>query len=73
MKTFNPKECKVTRDLLHAEQILKIEVRDQIIVGAGQFTSLRQFGCFDAEADTLKHTPLLQEGFFFGRQYSDTQ
>jgi DNA repair protein RadC len=42
----NPSEAdtKVTRDLIRAGQLLKIEVTDHIILGHDRFTSLRQLG-----------------------------
>jgi len=40
-------DIRVTRDLIRAGQLLKIEVLDHVIVGfAGQFTSLRTLGYF---------------------------
>lgn len=46
-------DIKVTRDLIRAGQLLKIEVLDHVIIGAkrddslaGQFSSLRQLGFF---------------------------
>ena len=40
-------DVKVTRDLIRAGQLLKIEVLDHVIVGAGEtFTSLRTLGYF---------------------------
>jgi DNA repair protein RadC len=41
-------DIKVTRDLIRAGQLLKIEVLDHVIVGHGNFTSLRALGCFYA-------------------------
>ena len=37
-------DIKVTRDLIRAGQILKIDVLDHVIVGNPQFCSLRQLG-----------------------------
>jgi DNA repair protein RadC len=37
-------DIKVTRDLIRAGQLLKIEVLDHVIVGANQHTSLKQLG-----------------------------
>jgi len=40
-------DIKVTRDLIRAGQLLKIEVLDHVIVGAGEtFCSLRELGYF---------------------------
>jgi len=39
-------DIKVTRDLIRAGQLLKIELLDHVIVGANQHTSLRQLGYF---------------------------
>lgn len=39
-------DIKVTRDLIRAGQLLKIEVLDHIIIGAGQHRSLRELGMF---------------------------
>ena len=39
-------DIKVTRDLIRAGQLLKMEVLDHVIVGTGQFTSLRTLGYF---------------------------
>lgn len=40
-------DVKVTRDLIRAGQVLKIEVIDSIIIGAGEtHTSLRELGYF---------------------------
>ena len=39
-------DIKVTRDLIRAGQLLKIEVLDHVIVGQGKETSLRQLGFF---------------------------
>ena len=41
-------DVKVTRDLIRAGQLLKIEVLDHVIIGAGSFTSLRASGYFYA-------------------------
>jgi len=39
-------DIKVTRDLIRAGQLLRIEVLDHVIVGAGQHCSLRAMGYF---------------------------
>lgn len=39
-------DIKVTRDLIRAGQLLKIEVLDHVIVGHGNFSSLRSLGHF---------------------------
>lgn len=39
-------DIKVTRDLIRAGQLLKIEVLDHVIVGAERFCSLRELGYF---------------------------
>jgi len=39
-------DIKVTRDLIRAGQLLKIEVLDHIIMGAGRHCSLREMGYF---------------------------
>ena len=39
-------DIKVTRDLIRAGQIIKVEVLDHIIVGQAQHSSLRQLGYF---------------------------
>ena len=39
-------DIKVTRDLIRAGQLLKMEVLDHVIVGNGNFSSLRQLGYF---------------------------
>ena len=39
-------DIKVTRDLIRAGQLLKIEVLDHIIIGNGQRVSLRELGHF---------------------------
>jgi DNA repair protein RadC len=41
-------DIKVTRDIIRAGQLLKIDVIDHVIVGKGQFTSLRELGYFYA-------------------------
>jgi DNA repair protein RadC len=40
-------DIKVTRDLIRAGQILKIEVLDHVVVGAGRHCSLRSLGYFE--------------------------
>ena len=37
-------DIKVTRDLLRAGQLLKIEVLDHVILGDGEYTSLKERG-----------------------------
>jgi DNA repair protein RadC len=39
-------DIKVTRDLIRAGQLLKVEVLDHVIVGRGEFKSLRELGYF---------------------------
>ncbi len=39
-------DIKVTRDLIRAGQLLKIELLDHVIIGTGNFTSLRSLGYF---------------------------
>ena len=39
-------DIKVTRDLIRAGQLLKLEVLDHVIVGHGNFSSLRTLGFF---------------------------
>ena len=39
-------DIKVTRDLIRAGQLLKIEVLDHVIIGKGQRASLRELGYF---------------------------
>jgi DNA repair protein RadC len=41
-------DVKVTRDLIRAGQVLKIEVLDHIVMGAGNRSSLRELGWFYA-------------------------
>jgi DNA repair protein RadC len=41
-------DIKVTRDLIRAGQLLKIEVLDHVIIGLGQRCSLRELGYFFA-------------------------
>jgi DNA repair protein RadC len=41
-------DIKVTRDMIRAGQLLKIDVVDHIIIGKGQFSSLRELGYFYA-------------------------
>lgn len=43
--TPSESDIRVTHDLIRAGQLLRIEVVDHVIVGAG-FTSLRTLGCF---------------------------
>lgn len=39
-------DVKVTRDLIRAGQLLKIELLDHIIIGVGGFCSMRELGYF---------------------------
>jgi DNA repair protein RadC len=39
-------DIRITRDLIRAGQLLKIEVLDHIVVGNPNHTSLRSLGCF---------------------------
>jgi DNA repair protein RadC len=39
-------DTKITRELIRAGQLLKIEVLDHVIVGSGNFSSLRALGYF---------------------------
>ena len=39
-------EIKVTRDLIRARQLLKLELLDHVIIGNGNFSSLRALGHF---------------------------
>ena len=39
-------DIKVTRDLIRAGQLLKLEVLDHVIVGHGKHASLRELGFF---------------------------
>ena len=39
-------DIKVTRDLIRAGQLLKIEVLDHVVMGAERHTSLRELGYF---------------------------
>ncbi len=41
-------DIKVTRDLIRAGQLLRIEVLDHVVVGAARHTSLRELGYFYA-------------------------
>jgi len=40
-------DIRVTRELIKAGQLLKIEVADHIVMGAGNFSSLRALGYFN--------------------------
>jgi DNA repair protein RadC len=44
----SPADIKVTRDLIRAGQLLKIEVLDHVVMGHGNFSSLRALGHFYA-------------------------
>jgi DNA repair protein RadC len=37
-------DIKVTRDLLRAGQLVKIELLDHLIIGTGRYLSLRELG-----------------------------
>ena len=37
-------DVKVTRDLVHAGQLLRIEVLDHIVIGRGEYKSFRELG-----------------------------
>jgi DNA repair protein RadC len=39
-------DIKVTRDLIRAGQLLKIEVVDHIVIGTSKYASLRELGYF---------------------------
>jgi DNA repair protein RadC len=39
-------DIKVTRDMIRAGQLLKIEVLDHVVIGNGQQSSLRELGYF---------------------------
>lgn len=39
-------DIKVTRDMIRAGQLLKIEVLDHVIIGSGKRASLRELGYF---------------------------
>jgi len=39
-------DIRVTRDLIRSGQLLKIEVLDHVIIGAGKHASLRELGYF---------------------------
>ena len=41
-------DIKVTRDLIRAGQLLKMELLDHVIIGNGNFSSLRSLGYFYA-------------------------
>ena len=41
-------DIKVTRDLIRAGQLLKLELLDHVIIGNGNFSSLRSLGFFYA-------------------------
>jgi len=41
-------DIKVTRDLIRAGQLLKIEVLDHVIMGQPKHTSLRELGYFQS-------------------------
>jgi DNA repair protein RadC len=41
-------DIKVTRDLVRAGQLLKIEVLDHVVIGRGEHTSLRELGYVSA-------------------------
>jgi DNA repair protein RadC len=39
-------DIRITRELIRAGQILRIDLLDHVIVGAGKFQSLRELGHF---------------------------
>lgn len=39
-------DIRVTRDLIRAGQLLRIEVLDHVIIGRGEYKSLRELGYF---------------------------
>ena len=39
-------DIKVTRDLIRAGQLLKLELIDHVVIGNGNFSSLRALGYF---------------------------
>jgi DNA repair protein RadC len=39
-------DIKVTRDLIRAGQLLKMELLDHVVIGNGNFSSLRALGYF---------------------------
>ena len=41
-------DIKVTRDLIRAGQLLKLELIDHVVIGNGNFSSLRALGYFYA-------------------------
>jgi DNA repair protein RadC len=41
-------DIKVTRDLMRAGQLLKIELLDHVVIGHGQYRSLRELGYLSA-------------------------
>jgi DNA repair protein RadC len=41
-------DIKVTRDLIRAGQLLKLELLDHVVIGNGNFSSLRSLGYFYA-------------------------
>ena len=41
-------DIKVTRDLIRAGQLLKLELLDHVVIGNGNFSSLRSLGYFFA-------------------------
>jgi len=41
-------DIKVTRDLIRAGQLLKMELLDHVIIGTGNYSSLRSLGYFFA-------------------------
>jgi DNA repair protein RadC len=41
-------DIKVTRDLIRAGQLLKMELIDHVVIGNGNFSSLRALGYFCA-------------------------
>ena len=41
-------DIKVTRDLIRAGQLLKLELLDHVVIGQGNFSSLKALGYFYA-------------------------
>lgn len=39
-------DIRLTREMIRASDLVKIQMVDHVIVGRGQFTSLREFGIF---------------------------
>ena len=43
----SPADIKVTREVIRAGELLKIEVLDHVIIGEGKYASLRELGYFE--------------------------